>query len=328
MCAQKITDGRGPAREGSPWKGMSAVIAKEMSDHLTSARMRILEILIALTAGGTVYVATQNIRQTIGQDRFLFLRLFTNAQDPLPAFLGFLGFMVPLVAIALAFDAVNGEFNNRTMSRTLAQPIYRDGLLMGKFLAGFFTLALVLTTIWLLIFGIGLLRLGVPPSTEEVARSLFFLLTTIFYGGVWLALALLFSTTFKQAATAALASIAVWLFFMVFWDIIAGLLAGLFQPVRTGLLSEVIAQRKLQLVLSNLSPNTLFANATVGLLDPTTRSLGIVLPTQMQGAVMGTPLPLRQSLLLIWPHLTGLIAGTILLFAIGYILFQRQEIRV
>ena len=37
--------------------------------------------------------------------------------------------------------------------------------------------------------------------------------------------------------------------------------------------------------------------------------------------------PLDQSVLLIWPQLSGLIAGTILLFALGYVLFQRQEIR-
>lgn len=42
---------------------------------------------------------------------------------------------------------------------------------------------------------------------------------------------------------------------------------------------------------------------------------------------MGTPLLLNQSLALIWPQLTGLIAATILLFALGYVLFQRQEIR-
>jgi hypothetical protein len=52
---------------------------------------------------------------------------------------GFLGFLVPLIAIALAFDAVNGESNRRTMARLLAQPIYRDALLLGKFLAGLFT---------------------------------------------------------------------------------------------------------------------------------------------------------------------------------------------
>lgn len=79
--------------------------------------------------------------------------------------------------------------------------------------------------------------------------------------------------------------------------------------------------------LLRLSPNTLYAEATVGLLLPSTRSLGFVLPTQMQGAIFGAPLPLGESIILTWPHLTGLIALTTLLFALAYVLFQRQEIR-
>jgi ABC-2 type transport system permease protein len=326
--AQPLSQARpGQVREGSPWVGLWAVVAKEMADHLTSVRMLILEALIVLTAAGTVYMATQNILENAGQGSFLFLRLFTTSREPLPAFVGFLEFLVPLVAIALAFDAVNGEFNQRTMSRVLAQPIYRDALLFGKFLAGLFTLALTLATIWLLIMGMGILRLGVPPSGEEVARSLWFLLVTIFYGGIWLALALLFSIVFRQPATAALAAIAVWLFFSIFWGIIAGLLAQMLQPIRLGLFEELLAQAQLELALARLSPNTLYAEAMLAMLNPSTRSLGILLPFQLQGAVLGTPLPLSQSLLLIWPHLTGLIATTILLFAIGYVLFQRQEIR-
>jgi len=115
---------------------MWAVVAKDMADHLSSARMLILELLILATAVGTVYVALQNLRQSPGNDPFIFLRLFTTAQEPLPAFVGFLSFLVPLVAITLAFDAVNGEFSQRTLSRVLSQPIYRDALLAGKFLAG------------------------------------------------------------------------------------------------------------------------------------------------------------------------------------------------
>ena len=84
--------------------------------------------------------------------------------------------------IALAFDGVNGEFNQRTLSRVLAQPIYRDALLFGKFLAGLLTLALALTAIWLLIMGLGILRLGIAPTGEEVARSLLFLAMTICFG--------------------------------------------------------------------------------------------------------------------------------------------------
>jgi ABC-2 type transport system permease protein len=173
----------------------------------------------------------------------------------------------------------------------------------------------------------GLVRLGVPPGGEEVARSLWFLLVTLCYGGVWLALALLCSIVFRQPATAALALIAVWLFFTVFWGMIAGVLAQTLRPVQAGLPQEVLAQAQLELLLTRLSPNTLFAEAILAILNPNTRVLGIVLPIQLFGAIMGTPLPLGQSLILIWPHITGLIAAAILLFALGYVLFQRQEIR-
>jgi len=314
-------------REGSPWTGLWAVVAKEMADHLTSVRMRILEVLIALTAAGTVYAAVYSLRDTVSEDPFLLLTLFTTAREPLPAFVGFLEFLIPLIAIALAFDVINGEFSRRTMSRILAQPIYRDALLLGKFLAGLFTLALVLTVIWLLIIGLGIVGLGVPPSGEEVARSLWFLLASIFYGGIWLALALLFSVLFRQPATAAMASIAIWLFFMVFWDILAGLLAQVLRPVQSGFAAEILAQTQLELALARLSPNTLYSEAMLALLHPTVRSVGLILPIQLHGALLGTPLPLRQSLLVIWPQLTGLIAATILLFAVSYVLFQRQEIR-
>jgi len=325
MAPRAETIRRGRAREGSPWTGLWAVVGKEMADHLTSARMRILEVLIVLTAAGTVYAAVQSLSG--GDDAFLLLRLFTTSQDPIPAFAGFLGFLIPLIAIALAFDSVNGEFSRKTMSRILAQPIYRDALLLGKFLAGLFTLALVLAAIWLIIIGAGLVGLGVPPTGEEVGRILWFLLASVFYGGIWLALGMVFSIVFRQPATAALASIAVWLFFVVFWPILAGLLAQVLRPVEVGTLGELLAQRQLDLMLSRISPNTLYSEVMLAMLQPTLRSVGLVLPIQLQGALLGSPLPLHQSVLLVWPQLTGLIAATILLFALGYVLFQRREIR-
>ncbi|HEB64041.1 MAG TPA: ABC transporter permease [Chloroflexi bacterium] len=314
-------------REGSPWTGLWAVVGKEMADHLTSARMQILEVLIILTAGGTVYAAIQNLKTTIGQDRFIFLKLFTTAKDPLPAFVGFLGFLVPLIAISLAFDSINGEFSRRTMSRLLAQPIYRDALLLGKFLGGLFTQALVYAAIWLLIIGLGLIGLGVPPNGEEVIRMVWLLLATVVYGGIWMALAMIFSIRFRQPATAALASIAVWLFFLVFWDMLAGILAQVLSPIRYGLPEEQIRFIQTGLALSRISPNTLYTEIIVALTQPSIRSLGLVLPSQWQGAILGTPLPWGQSVLLIWPHLTGLIAATLLLFAGAYVMFQRREVR-
>jgi ABC-2 type transport system permease protein len=314
-------------RKGSPWQGVWTVMGKETADYLTGARMRILELLGFLAAIGAVYAAVSTLRATVSQDPFLFLKLFTTAQDPLPAFVGFLAFLTPLVAIALGFDTINGEFNRRTLSRVLAQPIYRDALLLGKYLAGLATLAIVLTGIWLLVAGLGLILLGVSPSGEEVARAIVFLVATIAYGGVWMGLAIVFSVISRQPATAALAAIASWLFITVFWGIIAQLLARLISPIQTGLPNELIAQAQWTIALSRVSPNTLYAEIVLGMLNPTVRALGFVLPSQFQGAVFGTPLPLTQSLALVWPELTGLIAGVILLFALAYVLFQRQEVR-
>ena len=79
--------------------------------------------------------------------------------------------------------------------------------------------------------------------------------------------------------------------------------------------------------IDRLSPNTLFAETSMALLNPTTRSLGPLMISQLQGMVRGAPLPLSQSLLLIWPQLTGLLAGLIVLFTLAYAAFQRQEVR-
>jgi len=314
-------------REGSPWTGLGAVVLKELADHLTSVRMRILEILMLLAALGAVYTATQEIRKTIGEDPFVFLKLFTTAQEPLPAFAAFLGFLIPLTAIALGFDAVNGEYNRRTMSLVLSQPIYRDALLLGKFLAGIGTIAITLTALWVLLTGLGLWFLGVAPSTEEVGRALLFLFATLAYAGVWLALAILFSAHFRQPATSALAALSVWLLFTVFWTIVTDLFAkGLYRADPNDPIAQ-LAQARIGLFVSRLSPNTLYAELLVAFLNPQVRSLGPILVTQLEGAVMGTPLPLFQSFLIAWPQIVALVGTVIALFIGAYVIFQRQEVR-
>ncbi|TAM90126.1 MAG: ABC transporter permease [Candidimonas sp.] len=317
-------------REGSPWRGVTAVTLKELADHLSSARMRVLEWLVVLTAAAALYGALQNIRATTSTDPFVFLRLFTSTQAPLPSFASILGFLIPLVAIGLGFDAVNGEYSRRTMSRILSQPIYRDALLLGKFIAGLTTLGISLVCLWLLLVGAGLLLLGVPPSAEEVTRSIVFLIIALAYAGVWLAISMLFSTLFKSAATSALVSLGLWLFLSLLWPMLAPALAQLFAP--PDLLTSITGQPSLhtlqwQLALQRFSPTELFGEAVIAILSPTTRTLGPVFLNQLQGMVLGAPLPLAASLSIVWPQVIGLIAGCILLFALTYVVFQRQEVR-
>ena len=182
----------------------------------------------------------------------------------------------------------------------------------------------------LLVIGLGLIFLGVPPGGEEIARSLAFLVVAIFYAGVWLSLAMLLSIVFRSPATAALVALGIWLFLTVLWPMLAPVLAQVIAPpdpryAALGLETPetaIWAQN-----LARLSPNHLFGEAMLAVLSPTTRSLGPVFLEQLRGAVMGAPLPLGESLMIAWPQTVSLIATTIVLFVAGYVVFQRQEVR-
>jgi ABC-2 type transport system permease protein len=73
----------------------------------------------------------------------------------------------------------------------------------------------------------------------------------------------------------------------------------------------------------------LFDEAVRSILSPTKPSLGPILDQlrMLRGEVVGAALPLRESLLIAWPQIVGLIAGAIVLFVVTYVAFQRQEVR-
>src|SRR6185437_12611458 len=157
-----------------------------------------------------------------------------------------------------------------------------------------------------------------------------FLAIAVAYGGVWLAVALLCSVLFRSAATSALTALGIWLLLSILWPILVRFLAQAIYPtpeILAVLGQPSVAQMQLQQTLARFSPNTLFGEAVLGILHPETRALGPVFIDQLQGAVIGAPLPFGQSLLLVWPQLTGLVAGAIGLFVATFVVFQRQEVR-
>ena len=139
-------------------------------------------------------------------------------------------------------------------------------------------------------------------------------------------LAILFSLCFRQAATSALASVAVWLFFSVFYTMIVNLVAKALSPSQLASPYQIVSYQKFILGLMRLAPSELFNEATTTLLMPSVRSLGPLTMEQVQGAIP-SPLPLGQSLLVVWPQLTGLIAATVICFALSYVIFMRREVR-
>jgi ABC-2 type transport system permease protein len=311
--------------------GFRALYYKEMRDFFRSKRFLIVLLLIVATGLSGVYGAISSIPEAIKEGTvsdYMFLSLFTSSSGSWPSFVWFMMFLGPIVGLALGFDAINGERSRRTLSRLLAQPIHRDAVVNGKFLAGVTVLAIMVFSLGFIISGAGMVVLGLVPTLEELLRILIFLFFTTVYMSLFLALSLLLSLLFRHMATSALTGIAVWLFFVLFMSLLSGLIAGVLYPV-TDASSGTDQLHNIQCAeaINRLSPTTLYSESVSTILDPSKRVLSsVVRASQAQNMVVGN-LPLGQSLLLVWPHLTGLIALAVICFAVSYVCFMRQEIR-
>jgi ABC-2 type transport system permease protein len=329
-----------PARS-VPRNGWLVVAAKEFADHVMSVRFFVLLIVLGLAAGIPLFLATERIHELASQvsgEQAVFLWLFSIGPQDVSIFgldvsvQGFIGLAAPLLGIAFAFDAVNGERAQGTLPRLVAQPIHRDDVINGKFVASLAAITLVLLSVVLLISGFGLLRLGIVPAWSEVLRLLVWFVVTVLYVAVWLAFGLLLSVVIHRAATAALIGFGVWMGIAMFGRFLLNLLLGVIAPVTDATaVDRALGLYQLHAFVLRLLPTTLYSEASSVVLEPrltiTSAPATLSQLTQFQAQVNPTLRSLDQSLLLVWPHVVALVALTVICFAIGYIQFMRQEVR-
>ncbi len=316
--------------------GVVAICRKELADHFSSYRFVILFALIAMVSFITSYMAGLHLRESlegVAKPKFVFLMLF-NTRGALFSLVQFVAFFGPLIGIVLGFDAINKERAQGTLIKIMSQPIYRDAVINGKFLAGVVTISIMLIAITLVVSGFGLTIVGVVPGVEEVIRLFVYVLISIFYISFWLGLAILFSILFKSISTSALASVAVWIFLSFFVSLGASVLADSIAPVdrQRGVSPEVLVKNaRIKETASLFSPMVLYSEASGIIIDPmrkTTRSIVMMgALEQLSLSRFQNPLPLGQSLVVVYPHVTALIAITLICFAISYLVFILQEIR-
>jgi len=314
--------------------GIRVIVKKELADHFSSYRFTILFALIAMVSLITAYMVGLNIRQQlegVAKPRFIFLMLFT-APGALFSLVQFVAFFGPLVGLILGFDTINRERSQGTLSKLLSQPIYRDVVINGKFLAGVVMITVMMMSIVLVITGLGLLVMGIVPGMEEIGRIIIYLIISIIYISFWLGVAILFSIIFRSTATSAMAALAVWIFFSFFVSIGANVIADALASDASPDNPTVVMQRaKVVKAFKLISPMELYTDATATIIDPmrkSTRSFISVGPLEnLSMSRFSGPLPLGQSILIVIPYIISLVAISIICFAVSYTVFMRQEIR-
>lgn len=307
--------------------GMTTIFRKELADHLGSRRIAVISTIIILASLSAVLSAVESPTLLQQDSAALFLSLLTERSGNLPSFLFFVTFLVPILGILLGFDAINAERQRGTLSLLISQPVYRDALINGKFLAALAAMALMMGGILALIGGIFMAKLGIAPNGAEILRALVFFGAAMLYASFWLSVAILFSVLFDKTSTSALAAIALWIFLAFFVQLVAGVVADHIVPVgRESPAEEVLRHEHLRMNLMRLSPAYLLQEVSLVVLNPSVRILGPIDVSRLQG-VIPSALDIGQSLMVIWPQLTALAALSIVCFGVSYIAFMRREIR-
>jgi len=196
-------------------------------------------------------------------------------------------FLLPLIALLLAYDAIVGERENGTLLLLLSYPLSRSQLIGGKFLGHLLVLALA-TVLGFGIAGVTLaISLGrlADPGLWRVFGL--FILSAVLLGGVFLALAYLISAMVSEKSHAAALALGTWFFFVLAWDLaLLGLLV----------LSRGAVAQDLFPYLLLLNPNDVFRLANFTLVGAPSAYPGMA-PIVQQG---GFSLPLLLGILTGW----------------------------
>ena len=347
MAAGAETTGSTPTRktradarrsERAPSGGWRTIAAKELADHIASWRLLFLLIPAVLLSILPLYFSAEDIKavasQTSARNPLVFLALFTHGATALNSISMILIVIlaVPIIGIAFGYDGINSERSQGTLSRLLAQPVHRDDVINGKFVAGISVILIIMVTLIMLTTAIGILRLGIIPTGEDIARIVVWLITTTLYASFWLAFALLLSVVIRSTASAALIGFGVWLAVSIggtFLGLTKVAASFLFPIDATASLAAQISAYSSQQFFMRLSPSQLYQDVLQATLDPTTTTLFVTSVGQNTSAQQqGTSLlTLDQSILLVWPQVVVLVAMTVACFALAYVAFMRQEVR-
>ena len=125
-------------------------------------------------------------------------------------------FLVPLIGLLVSYDTLVGEVERGTMPLLMTYPVTRWRIVLGKF-AGQVAILAIATVIG---FGVAALITGLGDGGDAEAWRAFGVMVggSILLGAAFIALGTLFSAVVAERGTAAGASAAAWLVFVVLFD--------------------------------------------------------------------------------------------------------------
>ncbi|HYU05897.1 MAG TPA: ABC transporter permease [Thermoplasmata archaeon] len=211
----------------------------------------------------------------------------------------FMPLLLPVIAIAISFDAIAGERSQGSLELLFCSRVSRAGIVLGKFWGNFLPVALPVVIVILGGSAVITLVSGRSPDPRFAA---FFVLGTLFLISVYTLMIMVFSTLARSLGSAIVLAISFWLVSSTVFNFLLflALVASGQNPASRGFY-EILS-----LVLL-MNPNALY-QMTVGAGLPTGTSAGL-------GLVPSGFLPVEWTLLAIGSWLLILFCADVWLFS-------------
>ena len=126
-------------------------------------------------------------------------------------------FLVPLIALLIAHDAIVGEAERGTLLLLLSYPVGRWQVILGKFV-GHLAILAVATIVGYGAAAVALAATGVAIGIQSWLAFLSMILSSILLGAVFVSLGYLVSALAGERGTAGGIAIGIWLLFVLIYD--------------------------------------------------------------------------------------------------------------
>lgn len=185
------------------------IARKELSDGLRNRWLLAISLLFAVLAVGIAWLGAAASGQ-VG---------FTSIPATIASLASLATFLVPLIALLLAYDAIVGEDEGGTLMLLLTYPLGRGQMLLGKFVGHGLILALAT------LIGFGCAALAIALLVDDIELGLLawafgrFMLSSTLLGWVFLALAYILSAKVAEKTSAAGLALGLWFLFVLVFDL-------------------------------------------------------------------------------------------------------------
>lgn len=202
-------------------------------------------------------------------------------------------YLVPLIALLISFDAIAGESERGTLALSLAYPLARTELLLGKLIAQLAVVALAVIAGYA-VAAVVAFATGGMEAAEGLSALWRLVWTSILLGAAFLSLGHVMSCLSRRPSGAAAMAIGLWLVMIVLYDL--GLLAAVVADDGGAFTTEVFPWA---LVVNPADAFRIFNLAASGAVDAA---------SGLSGAASSIAIWKPLTSILIWPLLSAALA--------------------